>query len=63
MHLRSVTKNYTYRRAVGIQRNSCIHDVLCVLLLVVLCVLLSSYVYLLHYMCIAVFTSDSGLLA
>jgi len=41
----------------------------CVLLLavcivvVVLCVLLSSYVYLLYYVCIAVFTSDAGLLA
>jgi len=38
-------------------------NVLCVFLLVVLCVLLSSYVYLLYYMCIAVFTSDAGLLA
>ena len=43
--------------------------VLCVLLLVVcivvvfLCVLLSSYVYLLYYVCIAVFTLDAGLLA
>jgi len=37
-------------------------DVLCVLLLVVLCVLLASYVYFLHYMCIAVFTLDAGLL-
>jgi len=35
----------------------------CVLLLVVLCVLLSSYVYLLYYACIAVFTLDAGLLA
>ena len=33
------------------------------LLLVVLCVLLSSYAYLLCYMCIAVFTLDAGLLA
>jgi len=33
------------------------------MLLVVLCVLLSSYVYLLHYVCIAVFTLDAGLLA
>jgi len=31
--------------------------------LVVLCVLLSSYVYLLYYVCIAVFTLDAGLLA
>jgi len=30
---------------------------------VVLCVLLSSYVYLLYYVCIALFTSDAGLLA
>jgi len=35
----------------------------CVLLLVVLCVLLSSYVYLLYYVSIAVFTLDAGLLA
>jgi len=44
-------------------------NVLCVLLLVVcivvvvLCVLLSSYVHLLYYVCIAVFTLDVGLLA
>jgi len=30
---------------------------------VVLCVLLSFYVYLLYYVCIAAFTSDAGLLA
>ena len=30
---------------------------------VVLCVLLSSYVHLLYYVCIAVFTLDAGLLA
>ena len=30
---------------------------------VVLCVLLSSYVYLLYYVCIAVFTLDAELLA
>jgi len=30
---------------------------------VVLCVLLSSYVYFLYYVCIAVFTLDAGLLA
>jgi len=35
--------------------------VLCVLLW--LCVLLSSYMYLLYYVCIAVFTLDAGLLA
>jgi len=35
----------------------------CVLLLVVLCVLLSSFVYLLYHVCIAVFTLDAGLLA
>jgi len=39
------------------------YDVLCLLLLVVLCVLLLSYVYLLYYVCIAVFTLDAGLLA
>ena len=33
------------------------------IVVVVLCVLLSSYVYLLYYACIAVFTLDSGLLA
>ena len=32
------------------------------IVVVVLCVLLSSYVYLLYYMCIAVFTLDAGLL-
>ena len=35
---------------------------LCVLLLAVLCVL-SSYVYLLYYVCTAVFNLDAGLLA
>ena len=30
---------------------------------VVLCVLLSSYVYLLYYVCIAIFTLDAGLMA
>ena len=33
------------------------------IVVVVLCVLLSSYVYLLHYVCTAVFTLDAGLLA
>jgi len=33
------------------------------IVLVVLCVLLSSYVYLLYCVCIAVFTLDAGLLA
>ena len=33
------------------------------IVVVVLCVLLSSYVYLLHCVCIAVFTLDAGLLA
>ena len=33
------------------------------IVVVVLCVLLSSYVYLLHYVCVAVFTLDAGLLA
>ena len=31
--------------------------------LVILCVLLSSYVYFLYYLCIVVFTLDAGLLA
>ena len=33
------------------------------IVVVVLCVLLSSYVYLLYYVCVAVFTLDAGLLA
>ena len=33
------------------------------IVVVVLCVLLSSYMYLLFYVCIAVFTLDAGLLA
>ena len=33
------------------------------IVVVVLCVLLSSYVYLLYYVCIAVFTLNAGLLA
>ena len=33
------------------------------IVVVVLCVLLSSYVYLLYYVLIAVFTLDAGLLA
>jgi len=33
------------------------------IVVVVLCVLLSSYVYLFYYVCIAVFTLDAGLLA
>jgi hypothetical protein len=37
--------------------------ILCVLLLFVFCLLLSSYVYLLYYVCIPVFTLDAGLLA
>jgi len=38
---------------------------ICVFLLTVfvLCVLLSSYVYLLYYVCVAVLTLDAGLLA
>ena len=35
---------------------------LCIVV-VFLCVLLSSYMYLLYYVCIAVFTLDAGLLA
>jgi len=37
--------------------------VLCVFFVVFLCVLLSSYVYLLYCVCIAIFTLDDGLLA
>ena len=33
------------------------------IVVVVLCVLLSSYVYFLYYVCIAVFTVEAGLLA
>ena len=33
------------------------------IVVVFLCILLSSYVYLLYYVCIAVFTLDAGLLA
>ena len=33
------------------------------IVVVFLCVLLSAYVYLLHYVCIAVFNLDAGLLA
>ena len=33
------------------------------IVVIVLCVLLSFYVYLLYYVCIAVFTLDAGLLA
>jgi len=40
----------------------CIVVVVLCIVVVVLCVL-SSYVYLLYYMCIAVFTLDAGLLA
>jgi len=35
----------------------------CLVCVVVVCVLLLSYVYLLYYVCIAVFTLDAGLLA
>ena len=41
----------------------CIVSCLVCTAVVVLCVLLSSYVYLLYYVCIAVFTLDAGLLA
>ena len=33
------------------------------IVVVALCILLSSYVYLLYYVCIALFTLDAGLLA
>jgi len=41
----------------------CILRYLVCIVIVVLCVLLSSYVYLLCYVCIVVFTLDAGLLA
>ena len=41
----------------------CILSCLVCIAVVVLCVLLSSYVYLLYYVCMAVFTLDAGLLA
>ena len=41
----------------------CIVRCLVCIVVVVLCVLLSSYVHLLHYVCIAVFTLNAGLLA
>ena len=41
----------------------CTSSCLVCIVVVVLCVLLPSYVYLLHYVCIAVFTLDAGLLA
>ena len=39
-----------------------VNSLVCIVV-VVLCVLLSSYVYLLYYVCIAVFTLDARLLA
>ena len=44
---------------------SCVYCFSCLVCIVVvfLCVLLSSYVYLLYYECSAVFTLDAGLLA
>jgi len=41
----------------------CIASCLVCIVVVVLCVLLSSFAYLLYYVCIAVFTLDAGLLA
>jgi len=41
----------------------CILRCLVFIVVVVLCVLLSSYVYSLYYICIAVFTLDAGMLA
>jgi len=41
----------------------CVVSSLVCIVVVVLCALLSSYVYLLYYVCIAVFTLDVGLLA
>ena len=44
---------------------SCVYCCSCLacIVVLVLCVLLSSYVYLLYYLCITVFTLDAGLLA
>ena len=44
---------------------SCVYCCSCLMciVVVVLCVFSSSYVYLLYYVCIAVFTLDAGLLA
>ena len=42
---------------------SCVYCSCLVCIVVVLCVLLSSYVYLLYCVCIAAFTLDAGLLA
>ena len=44
---------------------SCVYYCSCLvyIVVVVLCILFSSYVYLLYYVCIAVFTLDAGLLA
>ena len=41
----------------------CIVSCLVCIVVVVLCVLLPSYVYLLYYVCIAVFALDTGILA
>ena len=41
----------------------CILICLVCIVVAVVCVLLPSYVYLLYYVCIAVFTLDAGLLA
>ena len=42
---------------------TCLYEFLVCIVVVVLCVLLSSYVYSLYYVCIAVFNLDVGLLA
>jgi len=48
----------------GLQTSMCIVvSCLVCIVVVVLCVLLPSYVYLLYYVCTAVFTLDAGLLA
>jgi len=55
----------TFPRIVYCCELSCVYCCSCLvcIVVVVLCVFLSAYVYLLYYVCIAVFTLDAGLLA
>ena len=64
-HARCMLENKGYRHTLSTCHTYCFSTVTIVTrtLLVVLCVLLSSYVYFLYYVCIAVFTLDAGLLA
>jgi len=55
---------FTFRTCCILRLLVCIFvNCLVCIVVVFLCVLLSSYVYLLYYVCIAVFTLDAGLLA